>query len=99
MHHPSESFQEIYRDFQLFLDHVRGPHRIVVVCPVSQAKVFHGMYENPMAFIQVPLQVAAEREITRYYYQKVTLNSIKTETMTLASAAFLPAMPQTSDWV
>ena len=37
----------------------------------AQAKSFHGSYEDPTLHIQVPLQVAAEREIARYYFRKV----------------------------
>ena len=36
-----------------------------------QAKNFHGVYQDPTTYVQVPLQVAAEREIARYYFQKV----------------------------
>ena len=35
--------------------------------------MFHGIYQDPTKYIQVPLQIAAEREITRYYFRQVTL--------------------------
>jgi len=40
--------------------------------PNAQTKSFHGSYEDPTLHIQVPLQVAAEREIARRYFQQVT---------------------------
>ena len=36
-----------------------------------QVKSFHGVFQHPTTYIQAPLQVAAEREIARYYFRKV----------------------------
>ena len=40
-------------------------------------KNFHGVFQNPTTYVQVPLQVAAEREIARHYFSlvRVTLGS------------------------
>lgn len=34
----------------------------------STVKNFHGVFQNPTTYVQVPLQVAAEREIARHYF-------------------------------
>jgi len=38
---------------------------------LTQAKNFHGTYQDPTLYVQTPLQVAAEREAARYYFQQV----------------------------
>ena len=39
-----------------------------------QAKNFHGNYQDPTLYVQTPLQVAAEREVARYYFEQVCPN-------------------------
>ena len=42
-------------------------HQQCCICPL-QARAFHGTYLDPNLEIQIPLQVAAEREIARSYF-------------------------------
>ncbi len=41
---------------------------LTVVTSAPQSRNFHGTYLDPNLEIQIPLQVAAEREITRSYF-------------------------------
>ena len=38
--------------------------------PPPQVKFFRGNFQDPTFYYNVPLQVATEREITRYYWQQ-----------------------------
>ncbi len=43
----------------------------VIHCYPLQVKFFKNSFQDPTFFAQVPMQVAAEREIARYYWQQV----------------------------
>ncbi len=38
---------------------------------LPQARNFHGKFQDPNTYVQVPLQVAAEREIARSYFASI----------------------------